>query len=174
MTIRDKALYDTALSYAAEMHSGQKRKGGEPYIVHPIAVAEMLLEKGYGIAYAVSALFHDLLEDTDADEKTIEEIGGKEVLTAVKLLTKPKNYVMSEYTSGIEANPIAYAVKGADRLDNLRSAYIADDDFKRRYIIETQDWYLDYLPEIPSEVIRLARTMKAPPNISRAEAKAKL
>ncbi len=158
----DEERYSKALAFATDKHNGQFRKGGEPYITHPIAVAEMMREKSFGIDYQITGLFHDLLEDTDASESEIEALGGEKVLEAVKLLTKHKGYVMSEYVSAIKANPIAFAVKGADRLHNLQSAVVASEDFKRRYILESIDWYLDFSPDIPKAVKALAQTLSAP------------
>ena len=85
-----------------------------------------------------------------------------EVLEAVKLLTKQKGYIMENYVSAIRKNEIAFAVKGADRLHNLRCAFACDDDFKRRYILETVDWYLDFSPEIPKAVKKLAKSLDKP------------
>ncbi len=158
----DEERYSKALEFATEKHNGQLRKGGEPYITHPIAVAEMLRNRGFGIDYQITGLFHDLLEDTDATETEIEALGGEKVLEAVKLLTKRKGYVMAEYVSAIKANPIAFAVKGADRLHNLQSAVVAGEDFKRRYILESIDWYLEFSPDIPKAVKALAETLTVP------------
>ena len=160
----DESKYEAALRFAKLKHSGQFRKNGEPYVTHPIAVAEMLKEKGYGTDYLITGLFHDLLEDTDAKEEEIEALGGKAVLKAVKLLTKQKGYVMEEYVSGIKSDPIAFAVKSADRLHNLQSAFVASEDFRRRYILETIDWYMDFSPEIPLAVRALAESLSSPMN----------
>ncbi|MCI5752564.1 MAG: HD domain-containing protein [Oscillospiraceae bacterium] len=157
--------YAAAYEYAARKHEGQYRKGGEPYITHPAAAAEILRSRGYNEDYQITALFHDLLEDTDAAEQEIEAIGGKDVLKAVKLLTKQKGYVMSEYVAGIKSDPMAYAVKAADRLHNLRSAVCADESFRRRYIVETLEWYMDFSPEIPEAVKKLNETLTEPLNI---------
>jgi len=150
--------YQIALKFAVEKHEGQYRKGGEPYITHPVAVAEILREKGYGEEYLITALFHDLLEDTDATETEILSLGGERVLKAVKLLTKENGYDMAEYVSRIRSDEIAFAVKAADRLHNLRSAVFADDNFKRRYIAETREWYMDFCEEIAEAVIELEKT----------------
>lgn len=158
----DEAKYEAALRFAKLKHSGQFRKGGEPYVTHPIAVAEILKKKGYGTEYLITGLFHDLLEDTDAKEEEIEALGGKAVLKAVKLLTKHKGYVMAEYVSGIKSDPIAFAVKSADRLHNLQSAFVTSEDFRRRYILETIDWYMDFSPEIPLAVRELAKSLSSP------------
>ena len=155
--------FKKALEYAAAKHKGQYRKGGEAYITHPEAVARILRDKGFDEDYQIAGLFHDLLEDTDASEEEIEALGGPEVLEAVKLLTKQKGYVMADYIHGIKANPMAAAVKAADRLHNLQSAVIADEAFKRKYILESINWYLDFSPEIPAAVKKLADTLKSPP-----------
>lgn len=158
----ESGRYARAVEYATQKHSGQTRIGGAPYITHPLAVAQILREKGYGTEHQIAGLFHDLLEDTDASEADILEIGGEKVLHAVKLLTKQKGYVMAEYVGAIRADPMAFAVKGADRLHNLRCAVCAGEDFKRRYILESLDWYMDFSPEIPPAVRALAQTLQKP------------
>ena len=151
-----------ALDFATEKHKGQKRKGGDDYITHPIAVCEMMLNQGYSEDYQITALFHDLLEDTDATEQEILSLSNQRVLTAVKLLTKQKGYQMQAYVESIKKNDIALKVKTADRLHNLQSAVVADEDFKRRYILETIDWYLDFSLEIKKAVKRLAESLIVP------------
>ena len=122
--------------------------------------AENLLKKeGYDIEYQIVALFHDLLEDTDATEDEIRSIAGEEVLQAVKLLTKEKGYDMQTYVTRIRQNPIAYAVKGADRLHNLRTASCTSRHFRQKYITETETWYLSFRPDIPQEVEKLKQTL---------------
>ncbi len=155
----DTEKYEEALRYATEMHKGQYRKGGAEYITHPVAVAEIVREKGGDTDCIITALFHDLLEDTSADEREIERIGGKKVLNAVKLLTKTPGYVMKDYVDGIKSDPTAYLVKGADRLHNLRSACEGNKAFRRRYIAESEEWYMDFLPEIPQAVEALRKTL---------------
>ena len=158
----EKDIYRKALAFATEKHKGQFRVGGDAYITHPVTVAEYVRDMGYGIDYQITALFHDLLEDTDASEDEIKDLGGETVLEAVRLLTKDKGYVMAEYVEAIQKNEIAKVVKAADRLHNLRSAVVTDEDFKRRYILETVDWYLGFSPEIPKAVKALAGTLGKP------------
>jgi len=158
----DEERYDNALRFAAEKHKGQFRIGGAEYITHPMAVAEIVRQNGYGIDVQIAALFHDLLEDTDATENEILALSSENVLEAVKLLTKQKGYVMESYISAIRKNEMAFSVKGADRLHNLRCAFECDEDFKRRYILETVDWYLDFSPEIPKAVKKLAQSLDKP------------
>lgn len=156
----DLELYQKALEFATEKHSGQFRKGGDPYIVHPIAVGEYVKDKG--IDYRLAGLFHDLLEDTDATEEEILSHSNEKVLEAVKLLTKTEGYVMEEYIGAIKQNDIAFAVKNADRLHNLRSAFCTSEEFKRKYVLETVDWFLDFSPEIRVAVKELAHSMEKP------------
>lgn len=154
--------YERALAYATTKHKHQYRIGGDPYITHPIAVAEFLKERGYNEDYQIAGLFHDLLEDTDALESEILELSNQEILDAVKLLTKEKDYVMAEYIANIKANPIAKAVKTYDRLHNLRCAKVADIKFKKKYILESTDWFLDFSEEIPKAVMELSKTFDLP------------
>lgn len=152
----------TALEFAKKKHEGQKRVGGDDYITHPIAVSEIVKKQGYGEDFQIAALFHDLLEDTDATEEEILSYSNERVLEAVKLLTKKKGYVMSEYVAMIKGNEIAFRVKAADRLHNLECALVTDDEFKRKYILETVDWYMDFLPEIKKAVKALAESLHTP------------
>ena len=156
-----------ALAFATKKHEGQTRKLGEPYITHPIAVAEMMVKKGLSEDYIIAAIFHDLLEDTDATEKEISDIGGKAVLEAVKLLTKAPDYKMDSYIAGIKENPIARAVKAADRIHNLSCAHVCSEGFKLRYIKESIDWYLDFDPQVAVLVRGLLGTLENPENVPR-------
>ena len=151
-----------AIEFATQKHKGQKRIGGNDYISHPIAVYEMVKKQGYDEDFQITALFHDLLEDTNATEEEIIFYGSQNVLTAVKLLTKEKGYDMKTYIDGIKANPIAFAVKSADRLHNLQCALSTSTEFKRKYILETVDWYLDFSKEIKIAVKTLADSLDAP------------
>ena len=151
-----------AIEFATQKHKGQKRIGGIDYVTHPIAVWEMVKNQGYDEDYQITALFHDLLEDTDATEGDILFYGNQNVLTAVKLLTKEKGYDMKSYIDGIKSNHIAFIVKSADRLHNLQSALVTSVEFKRKYIFETIDWYLDFSKDIKIAVKALAESLDAP------------
>lgn len=159
MTETDKARLEKARDFAAQMHAGQYRIGGDPYITHPEAVADIVRGWGYGTDYQIAALFHDLLEDTPATGEQIEQLGGPEVLEAVRRMTKESGYEMHSYIQAIRDHPIAFVVKGADRLHNLQCAVQAGENFRRRYVRESTDWYLDFAPEIPEAVRRLSATL---------------
>ena len=158
----DSESLQLALEFAKVKHKGQKRIGGDDYITHPIAVCEIVKSQGFDKNYQIAALFHDLLEDTDATQEEILKYGSPEILESVKLLTKEKGYDMSEYISAIKQNSIAFAVKAADRLHNLQCATVAGDEFKRKYIRETLEWYMDFSPEIQNAVKNLAESLETP------------
>lgn len=152
---------NAALEYATRKHQGQKRLGGEDYIIHPYEVMQLVKEKGYDESYQVCALFHDLLEDTNATEEEILELSNSEVLNAVKLLTKTDNYVMSKYITDIFKNDMARVIKQADRLHNLRSAVGVSDEFKIKYINETKDYYYPLITgrEFEKEIIEALNSL---------------
>ena len=145
-------LIERAKAFVIKKHEGQYRRGGLPYCTHPIAVAEMLEADGEAEEVVLAGLFHDLLEDTNATELEILQLGGEEVLRAVKLLTKQKGYTMSEYMQGILENPIAKAVKIADRTHNILSLKEADEAFREKYLKETEEWYIGLSEKIACAV----------------------
>lgn len=132
---------EDAVIFMIKKHSGQKRKDGSPYFFHPMEVAIRILNKGYGLNYVLAALFHDLLEDTNATEDEILELSNNSVLEAVRLLTKTADNKKS-YIEDILANDIAKAVKREDRIHNLQSAFSADVDFIGRYLTNTKNNYV--------------------------------
>lgn len=153
--------YDNALKYAAKKHEGQKRSGKDkagndiPYIKHPIKVAKILEEKDFGLKFIIAGLFHDLLEDTNAKAFRIILLSNIEVYKAVVLLTKPpkpenfktdkevqKQY-MKKYFDGIRSNEIAHMVKLADRIHNLKESFMQTPQFIKKYIEETEEYFID-------------------------------
>ena len=82
-------LIRKAFNIAMEAHSTQRRKSGEPYIYHPIAVARICAEEiGLGVTSVVSALLHDTVEDTDITLDDVREMFGDTVATIIDGLTK--------------------------------------------------------------------------------------
>jgi len=77
-----------AVHYGEKMHSDQKRASGEPYFIHPIAVAKILVELNLDKSTIIAALLHDTVEDTDADYNIIETNFGEEVAKLVDGVTK--------------------------------------------------------------------------------------
>ena len=98
----DMALIDRAVDYANVKHKLQKRKDGSPYIIHPLAVAQIVAEMGLDCDAILGALLHDCIEDTDASHEDIEKIFGQTVAELVEGVTKltRANFSASEQAAG--------------------------------------------------------------------------
>ncbi len=131
------------IEYVKQKHSGQKRKQGTPYYLHPLAVSKILKDKGFSTEYQIAGLFHDLLEDTDTTYQEIKDISNTRIADAVLLVTKEPGYTKENYYGRIKENDMARMVKLADRVHNLSEAHFADKDFQRKYIKETEEWFID-------------------------------
>ena len=134
---------DEYIEFIKLKHAGQTRKQGTPYYMHPVTVCNILRDNGYSEEYQIAGLFHDLLEDTDTTYEEIENISNKNIAEAVRLVTKEKGYNMDDYIDRINKNDIAKMVKLADRLHNLSETGLASKEFQRKYIEETEKYYLE-------------------------------
>ena len=143
-----------AYLYAKKMHSNQKRKNGNPYIIHPENVAKKVkqyfassneLDKLLIVAY-----LHDTLEDTLATKKEIESSFGNDVSEIVFELTNDEEMLKkkkkSKYLSQklVRLSDNALNIKLCDRLDNVEELTSATKDFRSKYINETNE-ILNYL-----------------------------
>jgi len=128
----DARLIKKAFTIAAEAHKDMRRKSGEPYILHPLAVAEICVEEiGLGTTSILSALMHDVVEDTDMELADIEKMFGKKVARIVDGLTKisgvfeygtsqqAENFRKMLFTLSEDVRVIL--IKLADRLHNMRT-----------------------------------------------------
>lgn len=126
MTAADKALIEKAYLLAEEAHRPQKRKSGLPYILHPLAVALVVVEemRQQDAAIVCAALLHDVVEDT---EHTLEEIGdlfGADVAFLVGAVTKPNKKQVDNFQHILQSvnNDIRVLIlKLSDRLHNMRT-----------------------------------------------------
>lgn len=136
-----------ALSLARQLHDGQYRKDGPPYILHPLKVCSTLIS--YGIEDDVTlaaSLLHDVLEDCKdklplcGKELVSEYHLEQEVLDIIRLLTKESGLndrELSVYFKKIEENPKAALIKLSDRLHNSSTLYTFTFPKMRKYIRET-------------------------------------
>ncbi len=131
------------IEYVKQKHSGQFRKQGTPYYLHPLAVSKILKDKGFSTEYQIAGLFHDLLEDTDTSYEEIKDISNRHIADAVLLVTKEPGYTKENYYGRIKHNHMARMVKLADRIHNLSEAHFADRKFQKKYIKETEEWFID-------------------------------
>lgn len=77
-----------AIDVASTAHDGQKRKSGEPYIIHPLSVASTLVDWGMDIDSVIAGVLHDTVEDTDTSLDELEKFFGKDVAFLVDGVTK--------------------------------------------------------------------------------------
>ena len=99
MDDNDQKMIRMAYELAVEAHSKQRRKSGEPYIMHPIAVAIICAEEiGLGPTAIVCALLHDVVEDTEVTPEEIEEMFGAQVRQLVEGVTKLSKFNFSSTT----------------------------------------------------------------------------
>ncbi len=122
-------LTKKALEIAQEAHKGQVDKGGEPYIYHPIYVAERMVDE----VRTIVALLHDVVEDT---KWTLADLTffGEDVIEALRLLTHDNDVPYQEYIEKLSKNPISRDVKMKDLAHNsdlTRLKVITLKDFKR-------------------------------------------
>ncbi|HEX8357905.1 MAG TPA: bifunctional (p)ppGpp synthetase/guanosine-3',5'-bis(diphosphate) 3'-pyrophosphohydrolase [Segetibacter sp.] len=128
----DKELVRHAFEIAAESHKTMRRKSGEPYIIHPIAVAMICVEEiGLGIRSTICALLHDTVEDTDLTLEDVEREFGHEIARIVDGLTKISNVIDTNTSKQAENfkkilltltdDPRVILIKLADRLHNMRT-----------------------------------------------------
>lgn len=128
----DAKLIKRAFTMAMEAHKDMRRKSGEPYIFHPLSVAEICVQEiGLGTTSIIAALLHDVVEDTDIQLVDIERIFGKKTTKIVDGLTKIKGAF--EYGSSAQAENFrkmlftlsedvrVILIKLADRLHNMRT-----------------------------------------------------
>ncbi len=128
----DKELVRQAFEMAAEAHKTMRRKSGEPYILHPIAVAMICVEEiGLGVRSTICALLHDTVEDTDITLEDVEREFGIEISKIVDGLTKISNVIDTNTSQQAENfkkilltltdDPRVILIKLADRLHNMRT-----------------------------------------------------
>jgi guanosine-3',5'-bis(diphosphate) 3'-pyrophosphohydrolase len=153
LSASDMKKVKEAYRFSDEMHLGQMRKSGEPYISHPIAVAEICADWKLDAQAIMAALLHDVMEDQDVQKDELIERFGAPVASLVDGLSKLDKL---EFQSQIEMQAenfrkmlLAMArdvrvilIKLADRLHNMRTLDFMSPDKKRRISRETMDVYV--------------------------------
>src|SRR6478736_7552302 len=128
----DKEHVRDAFEMAAEAHRTMRRKSGEPYILHPLAVAQICVEEiGLGVRSTICSLLHDTVEDTDITLDDVQKEFGGEIAKIVDGLTKISSVIDTNTTQQAENfkkilltltdDPRVILIKLADRLHNMRT-----------------------------------------------------
>ncbi|MBL7692170.1 MAG: bifunctional (p)ppGpp synthetase/guanosine-3',5'-bis(diphosphate) 3'-pyrophosphohydrolase [Flavipsychrobacter sp.] len=176
----DKALLRHAFEMAVEAHKNTRRKSGEPYILHPIAVARIAVEEiGLGVTSAICALLHDTVEDTEITLEDIRREFNNNVARIIDGLTKISNVVDIKGDSTVQAenfrkilltlaeDPRVILIKLADRLHNMRTLESMNREKQLKIASETTYIYSPLahrlgLYEIKSEMEDLALKFTQP------------
>jgi len=135
-----------AYDVAEELHRDQRRKSGDPYITHPLAVATILAELGMDTTTLVAALLHDTVEDTgysldqladDFGDKVSELVDGVTKLDKVKLGTAAEAETIRKMVIAMARDPRVLVIKLADRLHNMRTMRFLPPEKQARKAKET-------------------------------------
>jgi GTP diphosphokinase / guanosine-3',5'-bis(diphosphate) 3'-diphosphatase len=150
----DEGLLNRAYVYAMRMHGSQTRASGDPYFAHPIEVAGILTEYRLDTASIVTALLHDVIEDTPVSREDIEGLFGAEIAELVEGVTKLSRLELTagehtrqaenlrKFILAISKDVRVLMVKLADRLHNMRTLSFIPEPAKRERIArETLDIY---------------------------------
>jgi GTP pyrophosphokinase len=142
----DLALLQQAYDVAEERHDGQKRKSGDPYITHPLAVATILAELGMDTTTLVAALLHDTVEDTgylleelgaDFGEEVAHLVDGVTKLDKVKLGAAAEAETIRKMVVAMARDPRVLVIKLSDRLHNMRTMRFLPPEKQARKARET-------------------------------------
>ncbi|EOM75887.1 RelA/SpoT family protein [Rhodococcus rhodnii] len=142
----DLAVLQRAYDVAEERHEGQRRKSGDPYITHPLAVATILAELGMDTTTLVAALLHDTVEDTGYSLDQLRGEFGDEVTHLVDGVTKLDKVVLGNAAEGetirkmiiaMARDPRVLVIKVADRLHNMRTMRFLPPEKQQRKARET-------------------------------------
>jgi guanosine-3',5'-bis(diphosphate) 3'-pyrophosphohydrolase len=130
----DKRLIRRAFEISVDAHKTMRRKSGEPYILHPLAVSRIVVEEiGLGVTSSICALLHDVVEDTEITLEDIEREFGEKYAKIIDGLTKISNVVDLKADTTVQAenfrkilltladDPRVILIKLADRLHNMRT-----------------------------------------------------
>ncbi|MDB4896515.1 MAG: pyrophosphokinae, partial [Firmicutes bacterium] len=148
----DMQLVEAAYAFADEAHDGQLRKSGDPYITHPVAVAELVADMELDVASIAAALLHDVIEDCGVSEQQLAAKFGPEVTSLVEGVTKLEKLSFSSKDEAQVENLrkmfLAMAkdirvilIKLADRLHNMRTLKVRSQEAQQRISRETMDIY---------------------------------
>ncbi|MBE9373382.1 bifunctional (p)ppGpp synthetase/guanosine-3',5'-bis(diphosphate) 3'-pyrophosphohydrolase [Saccharopolyspora sp. HNM0983] len=142
----DLGLLQRAYNVAEDKHSEQKRKSGDPYITHPLAVATILAELGMDTTTLIAGLLHDTVEDTDYSVDKLSEDFGEEVahlvdgvtkLDKVKLGAAAEAETIRKMVIAMARDPRVLVIKLADRLHNMRTMRFLPPEKQARKARET-------------------------------------
>ena len=165
--VKEAEIIDKAFRVACERHNGQMRSSGEPYIIHPVAVAKIVLEYGMDYQSVAAAMLHDTVEDTDLTLEEVKKDFGTEIAALVDGLTKlgkvPLDIKDKEEQQAENVRKMLLAmsedirviiIKLADRLHNIRTLNFVAPQKRRDKALETLEIYAQIAHRLVIRAIR--------------------
>ncbi|MFZ1242877.1 MAG: HD domain-containing protein, partial [Candidatus Saccharimonas sp.] len=162
---------DHAIDFATEMHKGQKRKSGEPYITHPLSVAHILIDWGMDSDTIVAGILHDTVEDTPATLDKIETLFGHNVAFLVDGVTKVsqaragmrdlESYLpqtkdnLTKLLIAIGQDVRVIIIKLADRLHNMQTLRYKSQAKQQKIARETLDVFAPMADQLGMGRVRM-------------------
>jgi GTP pyrophosphokinase len=156
----------SAFEFAKKAHDGQKRASGEDYIIHPCAVAEILVDMKMDVSTIIAAFLHDVLEDTKVPDAEMAAVFGGEIVTLVKGVTKFDKLKFAnkidEEAENLRKMFLAIAedirvviIKLADRLHNMRTLSVKNEESRRHTALETLEIYAPFAGRLGMSQIKV-------------------
>ena len=148
----DFAQIRVAFEYAGKCHEGQKRKSGEPYIIHPVAVAQIVADQKLDSESIIAALLHDVIEDTPATHEDVEKlfsptiadlVEGVSKLTRIQYATKEDEQMenLRKMLFAMSKDIRVILIKVSDRLHNMRTMEYQSPPKQKQKSLETMEIY---------------------------------
>tara|TARA_Y100001934_G_scaffold128535_1_gene156067 strand:+ start:3916 stop:6078 length:2163 start_codon:yes stop_codon:yes gene_type:complete len=150
---KSKKIVKNALEFSIEMHKNQKRKSGDPYVVHCIDVANILVDWNMDVTTVASALLHDTVEDTDVTIEKIKESFGDDIAFLVDGVTKVDNIIFKSeehkqaenFTKlflSLAKDLRVIIIKFADRLNNMQTIEHLSPKKRKEIATETKEIFV--------------------------------
>lgn len=160
---KDKII--EAYKFANQMHDGVTRKSGEPYIIHPVAIAQILMDNNMDYSTIMAGLLHDVVEDTDVTLDDIKKKFGETVAKLVDGVTKIDAFTLKtkNLTEDDSIKHLLLAmgndvrvifIKLADRLHNMRTIAFLNREKQIRMATETQELFIPIAERIGVRKLR--------------------
>ena len=160
-----RAQLRRAWAVGAEAHAGQTRKSGEPYITHPVAVAQVLAEQGLDVETLVAAILHDTIEDTPLSRQDLATQFGETVAELVDGVTKLDKVRFADRQEAaaesfrkmllaMSRDLRVILIKLADRLHNMRTLGAQSPEARRRIAIETLEIFAPIAQRLGMNLIK--------------------
>lgn len=161
----DLLKVQTAYAHAKKAHHLQNRLTGDPYITHPLAVADILADMQMDYQTLMAALLHDVIEDTGVDKNNLEQHFGTAVTELVDGVSKLKEFFASKaeaqaknlqkIVAGAVKDIRVILIKFADRLHNMRTLGVMPEEARHRIAKETLNFYAPLAGHLGMEEMRI-------------------